>query len=477
MPTPRILDQLGVFGCDAIEDAILAGLALGDPILLIGAQGSAKTTLAERLAAAMGRVFWAYDASKAMFEDVVGFPDPRSMQEGRIGYLQTPLTLWDKEIVLIDELSRASIGMQNKWLEVIRSRRVMGMALPDLKFVLAAMNPVGMLGTSPLDEALAGRFTFIVDVPEIREMTPVDRRRVIENRTAADAVAMGPDLPLPASQALPQPLPDLEALLVSIRQHMTWAESRVGAQASTYADQVGAYLDAREIHLDGRRLGMLRRALVALIAVHRATGRLPNKTPAVPLDLFRHGLEVTMPFRAVGRMVGRLIVDGAHSHAAAALSGTPRRSLPHTNLLAAARGLLADPAGWGDGDGLSLLVTRVAGAVEHPTKVEPALQAGAALVLLVGRPDVLAHVRPEARHRLLSCWREVATLGPDRSTEFAGKMSAEDFDSRLSTVALAGALRIAFQLAGRLDRQPSVNCNFEDFAPKLLALLEQGGEA
>jgi hypothetical protein len=56
-------------------------------------------------------------------------------------------------------------------------------------------------------------------------------------------------------------------------------------------------------------------------------------------------------------------------------------------------------------------------------------------------------------------------------------MSAEDFDSRLSTVALAGALRIAFQLAGRLDRQPSVNCNFEDFAPKLLALLEQGGEA
>jgi MoxR-like ATPase len=473
MRTPSILDQLGVFGCDAIEDAVLAGLALGDPILLIGAQGSAKTTLAERLAAAMGRGFWAYDASKAMFEDVVGFPDPRSMQEGRIAYLQTPLTLWDKQFVLIDELSRASIGMQNKWLEVIRSRRVMGMALPALKFVLAAMNPVGMLGTSPLDEALAGRFTFLIDVPEIREMNPADRRKVIENRTSADAVAMEPTLPLPC----PEDLPDVETLLVSIRAHMAWAESRVGAAASTYADLVGAYLDAKEIHLDGRRLGMIRRALVALVAVHRATGRLSPKSAGIPLDLFRHGLDVTMPFRAVGRPVGRLVIDGAHSHASATLSGSPRRSLPHSNLLAAARGLLADPAAFADGDGLSLLVTRVAGAVEHPTKVEPALQAGAALVLLVSRPDVLARVRPEARHRLLSCWREVATLSPDRGSEFAGRMTAGDFDSRLPAAVLAGVLRIAFQLAGRLDRQPSVNCNFEDFAPKMLALVEQGGDA
>ena len=469
MPTRSIIEQLGVFGCDAIEDAILAGLALGDPILLIGAQGSAKTTLAERLAAAMGRPFWAYDASKAMFEDVVGFPDPRSMQEGRIGYLQTPLTLWDKEFVLIDELSRASIGMQNKWLEVIRSRRVMGMALPDLKFVMAAMNPVGMLGTSPLDEALAGRFTFIVDVPEIREMTPADRRKVIENRTSADSVAMGP-----IGQ---QDLPDLKGLMATIRKQMEWAESTVGTAASTYSDLAGAYLDAKEIHLDGRRLGMIRRALVALVAVHRATGRLSSKSTAMPLDLFRHALDVTMPFRAVGRPVGRLIIDSAHSHASATISGSPRRSLPHSNLLAAARGLLTDPAAFADGDGLSLLVTRVAGAVEHPTKVEPTLQAGAALVLLVGRPEVLARVRPEARHRLLSCWREAATLSPDRGSEFAGRMTAGDFDSRLPATALAGVLRIAFQLAGRLDRLPSINCNFEDFAPKLLALVEQGGDA
>ena len=112
------LEALGIYGFADLQDAILAGLALGDPMLFIGGPGSAKTSLAGLLADAMGLRFWAYDAGKAMFEDVVGFPDPRSMQDGRVGYLQTPLPLWGKEFVLIDELSRASAGMAS----VIRVR-------------------------------------------------------------------------------------------------------------------------------------------------------------------------------------------------------------------------------------------------------------------------------------------------------------------------------------------------------------------
>jgi len=39
------LKKLGVFGCDGIEDLILAGLITGDPVLFVGTNGTAKTML------------------------------------------------------------------------------------------------------------------------------------------------------------------------------------------------------------------------------------------------------------------------------------------------------------------------------------------------------------------------------------------------------------------------------------------------
>jgi MoxR-like ATPase len=65
-----------------------------------------------------------YDASKALFEDMIGFPDPSSIASGEIKYVPTKLSLWDKEFILVDEISRARAEMQNKWLEVIRGRNL-----------------------------------------------------------------------------------------------------------------------------------------------------------------------------------------------------------------------------------------------------------------------------------------------------------------------------------------------------------------
>lgn len=467
MHGPGILRQLGLFGLDGIEDAILAALALGDPLLLVGGPGSAKTTLAERVAAALGMRFWAYDASKAMFEDVIGFPDPRTLNEGQVRYLDTPLTLWGKQFILVDELSRATAGMQNKWLEVIRSRRVMGMPLTDLKFVMAAMNPPGLVGTSALDEALAGRFTFVLDVPELRQMSPSDRRAVIENRTADDAIALRDDRDrLPAC--------DLPGVVARIRAAVPAAERAVGAAASTYTDRVAAYLESREVFVDGRRAGMIRRAVVALVATNRVLGRLPRGRGA-PLDLFRHALDLTLPFRATGRPVSRITLEGAHSHAVAAVEGRTRRPLPYVNLLAAVRAFLVEPGQASDPEAASLLATRIAAAVEHPTRIEPGVQAAAALATLVGRPDVLARVRPEARHRLLSCWRELTSVPAERASDFAGRAGAFEAEARLPAPVLAGLLRMAFLLSARLDRQPSINDSFDEVAPKLISLVEEGG--
>ena len=122
-----ILHHLGIFGWSGRdENLVLASLLTGDPLLLIGNHGCAKTHVANKVAQALGRSFLVYDASKAMFEDVLGYPNVEKLKHGVVEYVSSPVTIWDKELVLIDEMNRAVPELQSKWLEIIRSRKIMG---------------------------------------------------------------------------------------------------------------------------------------------------------------------------------------------------------------------------------------------------------------------------------------------------------------------------------------------------------------
>lgn len=73
-----ILEKMGIFGWkEEEENLLLASILTGDPLLLIGRHGSAKTAVAEKMAEALARKFIVYDASKALFEDVLGYPNIR----------------------------------------------------------------------------------------------------------------------------------------------------------------------------------------------------------------------------------------------------------------------------------------------------------------------------------------------------------------------------------------------------------------
>ena len=103
-----ILSQLGIYGWkEADENLVLASLLTGDPLLLIGHHGCAKTHVANKVAQALGRRFLVYDASKCMFEDILGYPNVEKLKSGVVEYVPSPVTIWDKELVLIDELNRA----------------------------------------------------------------------------------------------------------------------------------------------------------------------------------------------------------------------------------------------------------------------------------------------------------------------------------------------------------------------------------
>ena len=141
----KVLEMLGIYGWKTeTENLLLASLLTGDPVLLVGRHGCAKTHVACKLAEALGKNFVAYDASKTLFDDVLGYPDIEKMKQGRIEYLPSKVTVWDKEMILVDELNRAIPEMQAKYLELTRSRKIMGFPT-RVRWVLSAMNLVAVL--------------------------------------------------------------------------------------------------------------------------------------------------------------------------------------------------------------------------------------------------------------------------------------------------------------------------------------------
>lgn len=131
---------LGLLGWDQLEPVLLAALATGEPMLLIGKHGTAKSFLLERLAQSLGLAYRFYNASLVNYDDLVGIPVPNAQQTS-LHYISTPTAIWDAEVVFIDELNRTRPDLQNKLFSIIHEKRVQGVQLDKLRYRWAAMNP------------------------------------------------------------------------------------------------------------------------------------------------------------------------------------------------------------------------------------------------------------------------------------------------------------------------------------------------
>lgn len=317
------LEKMGIYGMEEVEDFILASLVTGDPLLLVGDVGSAKTLLSRKIAESLNLKFHAYDASKALFEDVIGFPNPEDFEKGEINYVPTPISIWDKEFILIDEISRAEPQMQNKWLEVIRERKIMGVKLKNLKYIFGAMNPPDYLGTNYLDRAFAGRFAFIIEVPSISKMQEKEMKKII------DAVS-DEDAPMINEERKSDNCKELGKFIEECRKDFIRVRKEMGKRVKRYIIYLLEEIKNSDLFIDGRRAGMIYRNILSVISVKLNKGSF--KSENLP-SIFYKTIFMSLPFKVTGEKFNSELFILVHSETVRKLEGKKFFGLNEVNSL------------------------------------------------------------------------------------------------------------------------------------------------
>jgi MoxR-like ATPase len=214
--------QKAVVGHEEIIDGILVCLFAGGHCLLEGVPGLGKTLLIRSLSQALqlkfGRIQFTPDLMPA---DVTGTTIVVETPEGRdFQFRRGPLFA---QIVLADEINRATPKTQSALLEAMQERSVtVGGITHQLDkpfFVMATQNPIEQEGTYPLPEAQLDRFFFKL---EVGYSTRADLREIL-NRTTAGAMDE------------PQKVIDAEAIL---RHQKLVRAVRIADQVQDYAVRI-----------------------------------------------------------------------------------------------------------------------------------------------------------------------------------------------------------------------------------------------
>jgi MoxR-like ATPase len=157
-----------IVGQREVVDAAVTTILAGGHLLLEGVPGTGKTLLVRTLARCLDLKFSRIQATPDLMPaDVLGTPwvDER---DGRREVRFRPGPVFGN-VVLVDEVNRATPKTQSALLEAMEERQVTVSGethpLPDPFVVLATENPIEMEGTYPLPEAQLDRFLLKVLVP------------------------------------------------------------------------------------------------------------------------------------------------------------------------------------------------------------------------------------------------------------------------------------------------------------------------
>jgi MoxR-like ATPase len=247
----------------AIRLAFACLLARGH-LLIEDQPGVGKTTLAHALAHTLGLGFQRLQfTSDLLPADIVGV-SIWDREAGAFAFHPGPVFA---QVVLADEVNRATAKTQSALLEAMEERQVsvdgVTRALPEPFFVIATQNPADQIGTYPLPESQLDRFTMRIGLgyPDPR---------------AERALLAGAD----RRELLAELVPSLGATEM--------IQARQAAQAVHAAPRLLDYLQsllALSRHHPRIAVGLSPRAALSLLAAARAIAMLEGRDYLVPEDL------------------------------------------------------------------------------------------------------------------------------------------------------------------------------------------------
>jgi MoxR-like ATPase len=190
--TDRVIEALNsiLLGKDHQVRLALCGLLAKGHLLIEDIPGLGKTTLSHALAKVMGLTYKRIQFTNDLLPaDVLGF----SMYDKAAGSLIFHPGPIFSQIVLADEINRASPPTQSALLEAMEERQVSiegeTRPLPSPFFVIATQNPIEQGGTYPLPESQLDRFLMRIrlgypDPRAERELLEGEDRRALTDRLA-----------------------------------------------------------------------------------------------------------------------------------------------------------------------------------------------------------------------------------------------------------------------------------------------------
>ena len=288
-----------IIGKEEVIDLLMVAMLCEGHVLFEDVPGIGKTTLAKTLAKSLGCTFQRIQFTPDLLpSDITGitfFNQKNSEFEFRPGPLLA-------QIVLADEINRATPRTQSALLEAMEERQISvereTVMLPRPFTVIATQNPIELEGTFPLPEAQIDRFLMRlhIDYPNHSE------ERLILQRFKET-----------------QPLDDLQAVLTGERlQELQRMIRRVRVEP-VVENYIVELVRATRNH-SGVELGVSPRGTLALYrssqayaAVHGRFYVIPDDVKSVARPVLSHRMIATSQTRLHGHVMEQIIDEVLHN--------------------------------------------------------------------------------------------------------------------------------------------------------------------
>ena len=287
--------QKVIVGKDEVIDLTLVAVLCEGHILLEDVPGIGKTTLARCLAASLGASFHRIQFTPDLLpSDVTGlswFNQKEQEFEFRPGPIMS-------QVVLADEINRATPRTQSALLEAMQERQVtvdgVTRPLPRPFLVMATQNPIELEGTFPLPEAQIDRFLLRIAIGYPSE---AEENAILERFRLSD------------------PLPELEAVTHPAEITQMQQERRQVRIQESLRDYIVQVARATRQHPEVE-LGASPRATLALYQSAQAWAAIQGRDFVLPDDVKRvapvvltHRLMISPQAQLRGREPEELVTD------------------------------------------------------------------------------------------------------------------------------------------------------------------------